>query len=361
MAFERLSEETLMMLAEIYGLMDYYDLTSARQREQMYNDINALIEQLDTIAKADIPTELAYSYFEGFDSARDDLLDINKSAFIAGALTLPRQKAIESGSINVAFDEVVHTAAIESLMTDTMQDLSAAYRTFQDNAISTIEDTVRDVQNEVSEYLSEGYSKDRLKGAVMERFQREGQTAFISRDGKRLPLEYYSRMVVEAKVGQAHNRGHLSRYNESGIRLVKVVTHPFCCENCAAHRDYVYSIDGEHPDFPQLPESLLPIHNFCRCTYSPVVLEYSTQSEIDEYYERLKTGVKDIRTDYQRKQYEDRQQNLRRENSLYKSIKKALGEDAVPYTLTEFRDMKKNDKASWDDLYSKYLESRKRA
>src|SRR5690625_3197645 len=255
--------------------------------------------------EAVIPYALATEYFKGMDDA----------SYLLGE---PVTSFNADGTIKGGIGQQLHIEQIESILMDSMMDLKAAYRTFESNAIGSIERALTQVQFDMATASVTGRSRDRLKQQVMQTFLREGQTAFITSDGKRLPLDFYASTVVETKMAQANVQGHITRYEEADADLVQVQARPGTCEHCAAHDGMVYSLSGNHPKYPKY-DNILPRHPFCKCTILPVIEDFLTESEQREIDERMSKGLIDIRTDKEKDMYE-RDQAINRRNNAEKKL-----------------------------------------
>lgn len=341
---ERFKGQHEQLLIEIAATLETSNLSSQRDRTALYNTISGLVSVLDADMQDEIPYAAALEYFQAYDHANELLGRSGTSFNTDGAFASNTMKQ-------------VHVEALEELITDTMLDLRSAYRTFEQNAVVSIDTAIQQVQAELIASQVTG-NRNQLKRNVMKAFREQGMTAFVTSDNKMLPLDFYASTVVNTKMAQANVNGHIQRYEDSENDLVKVQARPGTCEHCAAHDGMVYSLSGSHPDYPKYPENLIPLHPHCKCTLVPIVEDFLTPSEKKAIDERVAKGVDfDPRTDAERALYARDQRINRRNNAekkLYVKMQQELGADA-PASLSAFRRMKRADTSAYQDVYSRYL------
>lgn len=342
---EELLSHTEHLLIHIAASIENYNLTKETDKEALYAEISSLVKALDSETDEVMPYSVALQYFEGYDDAAHRLGDEISTFDSKGQLT---------GQVNTQ----LHVQAIESILADTLMDLKAAYRTFEESAIQTIDRTLDSIKFDLSSRYTTGRSKEEIVKSVQRAFLKEGVSAFVSKDGYTIPLDTYAKTVVNTKLAQASAEGHLKRYDESNVELVQVLSRPGTCEHCAAHDGMVYALRGEHPIYPPLPKGLLPLHPNCYCTYIPIIQEYLTPQEKKLIDERVEKGVNfDPRTEKEKELYARDQAINRRNNAekkLFIRMTTELGADNYE-TLSAFRRAKRANTTKFQELYSNYL------
>lgn len=341
---EQFKSQHEQLLIEIAGMIETSNLTKDTDRQRLYGTISELVNVLNDEASEQVPYAMAVEYFQAYDHA-------------AELLGLPGTSFSSDGTFRPNTMRQVHIEALESILDDTMLDLRAAYRTFEMNAVGSIDTAVKQVQAELASSMVTG-NRNHLKRNVMKAFREQGMTSFITSDGKQLPLDFYASTVVNTKMSQANVNGHINRYEDADNDLVKVQCRPGTCEHCAAHDGMVYSLSGNHPKYPKYPRDLIPLHPHCACTLLPVIEKYLTPSEKKAIDERVAKGVDfDPRTDAEKALYARDQRINRRNNAekkLFMKMQAELGAD-MPMSLPAFRRMKRADTSTYQDLYSRYL------
>ncbi|WNM55330.1 minor head protein [Staphylococcus phage S-CoN_Ph27] len=236
--------------------------------------------------------------------------------------------------------------AIRIIINDTMQDLSSAYRTARMNMTKNIEQTVEDVKEEIAKGIMYGNTRGKTTKRVQETFLKEDMTSFVTKDGKQLPLDFYSETVVRTKTRTARINAHVNTYEGYGVNLVEVVGASDPCPHCGAYHDMVFSTDGKDKRFPHLNvRDVFPLHPNCRYSVIPFVAQLEDEDVIQEKIELSKEfdPTKDRRTKEQKQAY-NKMQNARRkarqEVKDYDKIKSVLGNEA-PKTIGAYRRMKR--------------------
>ena len=111
-------------------------------------------------------------------------------------------------------------------------------------------------------------------------------TAFITKDGKHLPLDFYANTVVKTKIQTATNHAHLNRYSDLEVGYVTVTGNIPTCHECARYRDIVFSTKPGDPDFPYINLfTTFPKHPHCRCNFKPYIKKFKS----DEQLQKIKT------------------------------------------------------------------------
>lgn len=258
---------------------------------------------------------------------------------------------------------IANTNQLKRIANDTMLDLRAAYRTAQRNTVASIDVTMQQVKQELFDGVLDGKNRQYIANRVAERFNEAGMISFITKDGKRLPLDFYSQTVVNTKRRDSSIQGHIDRYMQSGQDLVEVVGVWPTCSHCKSVRGMVFSLTGETEDFPLLRDEFKPpYHPNCRCTLRPVILQFMTDTEIKKIKERNAShdAAKDIRSTSEREEYEKEQSENRKRNvekKQYAEMVAILGDDA-PATLGAFRRMKRQNTTNYQELLIQMREQR---
>src|SRR5699024_8863988 len=197
------------------------------------------------------------------------------------------------------------------------------------NTELSIVNTLTNVQRKLQSGLIRGRENKYIQSRVMDVFNREGFTSFIARDGRQLPLDFYSQVVTRTNLKLARTKGSVNRYKENDVRLFKVSGNSPTCSICAQFRGFVFSMDKGNPDFPYLDPNRIPFHPNCQCSVIPYVLKYKTSEELDKDIEkakRFKEG-KDHRSNAEKRAY-DNQQKLNaiknQEKKQYAKIKSVM-------------------------------------
>lgn len=317
----------LFMQRQISMLILTTNLLDDKERNKMIRNINHIIEINHYNVTDLVGEELADEYQQELENAE----------------ALLEEQGLE---LSTTLNAMAQDNAIRIIINDTMQDLSAAYRTARMNMTKNIEQTVEDVKEEIAKGIMYGNTRDKTTKRVQETFLKEGMTSFVTKDGKQLPLDFYSETVVRTKTRTARINAHVNTYEGYGVNLVEVVGASDPCPHCGAYHDMVFSTDGKDKRFPHLNvRDVFPLHPNCRCSVIPFVAQLEDEDVIQEKIELSKEfdPTKDRRTEEQKQAY-NKMQNARRkarqEVKDYDKIKSVLGNDA-PKTIGAYRRMKR--------------------
>ncbi|WP_313429826.1 phage minor capsid protein [Siminovitchia terrae] len=317
------------------------DLTKDEQAEKLVNDIGYLLDQFGVAVDQVIPDAIIKHYFGGVDSAT---------------------KALEESKIKPRpMQRKIHMEAVQSIMDDTMMDMHAAIRTAKKSAAKSVSNAINNVKGDIAKGIITGDTRKVIQKRVAESFQKDGLTAFVTVDGKKLPLDFYSMTVTRTKMRDAAVTGSVERYKENDQDLVQIIENSDTCPVCARYRGLVVSLTGETPGYPVVGKNgiqLPPYHPNCRGSVRPFVLEFKTEAEIAEAKKRNAAydPEKDPRTPAQKRAYEREQTARRKANDEKKQFARwqmALG-DGAPRTLGAFRRMKRANSAKFQELQSEY-------
>lgn len=338
-------EELLLYLNEIiqtiHERIANSDLSKEEQAEKLIDEIGFLLDQFGLVVDQVIPEAVIREYFGGVDAAT---------------------KALEKAKMKPRpIRRMVHMEAVQNIMDDTLIDLHAAIRTAKASARNSITGTLQEVKGDIAKGLITGDTRKVIQKRVSQSFAKDGLTAFITVDDRKLPLDFYSMTVTRTKMRDAAVTGSVERYKENDQDLVMIIENSDTCPVCARYRGLVVSLSGKTPGFPVVGENgirLPPYHPNCRGTIRPFVLEFKTAEEIAEA-KKLNAAYdpeRDPRTPQQRKAYEREQEARRKANAEKKQFARwqmALGDDA-PKSLGAFRRMKRSNSTRFQELQAEY-------
>ncbi|MEK4303611.1 phage minor capsid protein [Oceanobacillus sp. FSL K6-0251] len=336
---EQLLKYVREISTNILGRIAIADLTKEKGAEKLLGEIGHILDQYSLQVDEVLPEAVLNHYFGGVDEATKALKDI--------------------GSKPKPISRVIHQNAVEEIMDDTLIDMQAAIRTAKASAISTVTNATESVQGDIAKGLITGEPRKVIQQHVAKSFEAEGLTAFITSDGKKLPLDFYAMTVTRSKMRHASVQGNVQRYKENEQDLVQIIENDDSCAVCANHNRLVVSLTGETEGFPTIDEiELPPYHPNCRGTISPYAIDFKSSKEVEQAIARndeYEEG-EDPRTEEQKKAYEKEQEARRRANEekkQYARWKGVMGDDA-PKNLGAFRSMKRQDTVKFQELQSEY-------
>lgn len=365
----RTNEVIQYVISEIYNVIESADWLSEKDKQIALIEVDRLLSDLGVTLTQIVPVVIADAYLTSVKEARAALIkegiqikaskdEVINSIFKPVVSAEIKQTVNDDMVQDIKASALKHNQALEEIVNDSMLDLSAAIRTARQSATQIITSTLDDVQKEIAQGLLVGDNRRQITQRVMQSFQEDGLTSFITIDNKKLPLDFYSETVVVTKTQTARNHAHLNMFNDYGVKLAYVTGNEPTCGVCARYRGYVYSIDGTDPRFPHIDlYKLFPLHPYCKCRIAPYVEEYKSDEEIQAYIDKAKDfdPETDPRSKKRREAYEHDQKKkriARQEMKTYAYIKSLLGNEA-PKNIGVYRRMKRSNSKSYQELLDK--------
>ncbi len=115
---------------------------------------------------------------------------------------------------------------------------------------------------------------------LVETLQKQGQTGFVDRAGRRWSLDSYADMATRTVTRQAVTQGAITRMAAHGIDLARISVHASSCNVCKPWEGRLVSLDGSTTDYEgeavtdlgALPSGGPPFHPRCKHSLSPVAV-----------------------------------------------------------------------------------------
>lgn len=326
------------------------------QDENQMALIQAIAKRLSQLG-ADVSdvlgTLLAQAYYDGMNTADDFLQADPNTTTLTGV------------------NRSVHLQAITAITADAMTDMNASFRTAMTFAIDNIGQILQAVKTDIAKGMIKGDGSKVVAQAVQRTFAKNGLTSFITKDGKKLPLDFYASTVTRTKMRVASTTGSTERYKENGVYHVKISEHHPTCSKCARYQGLVVALHkGKADGFPvgsTDPDAgpgvipLPPYHPNCQHVVRPFVMEGHSRADINNEKRKWNSfdPKDDPRTEAQANLYkaeQDIRRKARQEEKQYAMMKAVMGQDA-PKTLGAYRRMKRKGDASWKALQKKYRDN----
>lgn len=312
------------------------DMLNDRERQQLYRNIEHTLDEYGANINEMLEADIADMY----------------ERELYKAMRASEQLGFE---FRDNLNSMAHTDALNNIVIDTMLDMAAAIRTAKMTSISSIDSALESVNKDIAQGILLGSSRDKIVKRVAASFNDHGMKAFITVDGRALPLDFYSETITRTKISKARATAHAKHYDEVGNQHFTIHGAYDTCAECASYRDIIFTMTGEDSRFTYLdPAEALPFHPNCRCGIRPVVVDNIDADELER--EAAKSRQFDPNTDQrtkeQRKAYEDDQRakrKAREEMKQYHNMVAKLGDDA-PKTLGAFRRMKRANSKNYRKL-----------
>lgn len=332
---------------QITQVIEETNIYDEKNTQRMYLAIQQIYDELGTVSTEQIPEMLQSAYVDGLQHAIEQL----------GRLGIGMLTSNETiGDITQA---PLHVEAISNIISDTLSDLKAAYRTANNYSIKHVQNAIDDVKQEIANGMIVGMTDKQIAQRVGNKFSEKGMTAFVTKDGKHLPLDFYANTVVKTKIQTATNHAHLNRYADLEVGYVTVTGNIPTCHECARYRDIVFSTKPGDPDFPYINLfTTFPKHPHCSCNFKPYIKKFKSDEQLQKDKDRAKQfdPNKDPRTENEKKRYDAEQkakQKARQKRLAFNRMQAKLGKDG-PQSFNEFKKASKWQYHKWVAQMNKF-------
>ncbi len=332
---------------QITQVIEETNIYDEKNTQRMYLAIQQIYDELGAVSTEQIPEMLQSAYVDGLQHAIEQL----------GRLGIGMLTSNETiGDITQA---PLHVEAISNIISDTLSDLKAAYRTANNYSIKHVQNAIDDVKQEIANGMIVGMTDKQIAQRVGNNFSEKGMTAFVTKDGKHLPLDFYANTVVKTKIQTATNHAHLNRYADLEVGYVTVTGNVPTCHECARYRDIVFSTKPGDPDFPYINLfTTFPKHPHCSCNFKPYIKKFKSDEQLQKDKDRAKQfdPNKDPRTENEKKRYDAEQkakQKARQKRLAFNRMQAKLGKDG-PQSFNEFKKASKWQYHKWVAQMNKF-------
>ena len=229
-----------------------------------------------------------------------------------------------------------------------------------------IEDEARRIGLELTaQGIAQGQSYGEVAQHLSDQFEAYGVPAITTSNGRKIPIEAYSRMVARTTTREATNAGMATQLSTNGLDLVMFIGHANPCELCGPLQGRVFSISGKDGRFLPLnvafPGGHWVRHPNCRDVLTPYVESLKDPADVEVKSRESLRPIEDDRTQQQINAYNRRQDKVRRENAArkeYQETKALLGSEA-PSTLEKYLELKAASGDNYSELRKKTLAARR--
>lgn len=319
---------------------DHNNFEDDTETQRLYLALARLYEELN-IAMSDIIPEAIFDRYSKGLALAEDLIP---TAGMGGV-------GLGSKGVEALIPAPIHVEAITNIVSDTLEDLSAAIRTAETYGFKELDKAIDEVHTELANGMIAGFTHKQISKRVAEKFAQHGMTSFVTKDGKHLPLDFYAKTVTRTKLQTAENHAHLNRYKERKVKHVEVVGNIPTCGECAVYRGLVFATESGG-EFPHIDlHKTFPLHPNCRCNFRPYITKFKSKEEIQERLEKSKqfNPDKDVRSKAEAKKYDVNQKAkaaARRQRLTFVKFNSQLGKDG-PQSFKEYKNASKQQYHKW--------------
>lgn len=319
---------------------DFGNFENDKDTQRLLIAISRLYDELNVSMTDAIPKAIYESYVGGLKKAEKLLANAGMGAVSVG-----------SDGVKSIIQAPIHVEAITNIVSDTLEDLSAAIRTAKVYSHKELDKTIKEVHSEITNGLIAGFTNDQIMKRVGKKFGEKGMTSFVTSDGKHLPLDFYAKTVTRTKMQTAYNHGHLNRYKERKVKHVEVVGNIPTCTQCAVYRGLIFATESGD-EFPHINlHKTFPVHPNCKCNFRPWIKKFKRDGEVQQALEKSKTfdPNKDSRTKSEATKYDANQKAkaaARQKRLTFIKLNGQLGKDG-PQSFKEFKNASKRQYNDW--------------
>ncbi|MDN6721657.1 MAG: phage minor capsid protein, partial [Staphylococcus equorum] len=210
------------------------------------------------------------------------------------------------------------------------------------------------MRNEIANGLITGMTTKQITQHLGEKFGKRSMTAFVTKDHKHSPVDFYAKTVTRTKLQQAENHGHLNRCSERKVKQVEVTGNIIpTCGQCAAYRGIVFATEpGDKFPYVDL-YSLFPLHPNCQCNFRPYIVKFKSDEDIQQELDKSRMFApdpdRDTRTVKEAKKYNATQKAkaaARKKCHSFNKMQSKLGKDG-PQSFKEYKNASKKQYHEW--------------
>lgn len=118
--------------------------------------------------------------------------------------------------------------------------------------------------------IAESQGRTTVSRKILEHLKRKiGGGDFIEINGRHYNLRAYAELVARTRMREAQTEATKEMCAEFDNDLVEIPEHDNPCDECKPYQGQVYSISGNHPKYPPLPDGGPPWHPRCEDVCNP--------------------------------------------------------------------------------------------
>lgn len=237
---------------------------SRRRCEALLAQVEAALARLNATAEQWERRQLAAAWEAGATAAEDALAGLVTQDETQTWQTLNRP-ALEALAKDVAGQRAQFVGSILRQTRDYLRELAAG-ELGRALGLGT-------APREVGRAIRDGVLAQRVEAAREVARRLEAAVGVRYADGSVHSLHAYGEMSARTGMMAAFNEGLATRYQDSGVHLLRVSSHGTLCYVCAPFEDTTWSIDaeGDAAGYERFPRRM-PLHPNCRHSWLPVIL-----------------------------------------------------------------------------------------
>jgi len=243
-------------VVEIYEKADR--IMQDRMRNTLSSQLNKnLVNQTITFNEKVINAALAQT--------QKPIQDTVKQSYLLGVDNI--QSAVKGAAVGITFEQlsIAEKEQIQALMQEIYLQFGQTLTVVSRESRNVLNAALRrQIREKVATGVLTGDSMEVIARELRDQiFTPSGITAFTKKNGARMSLKEYTRMISRTMVMKSANEGSMTRMANLGLTVFQISTHGGACEICVPHEGKIYDTTGKK--YPKPQESDYPIfHPNCR-------------------------------------------------------------------------------------------------
>lgn len=210
----------------------------------------------------------------------------------------------------VAADAMIHKTSRDVLTEQTTTDLLSVTRSMELNIERFIRRSQLSLRQDqeitrlIREGIIEGQTRRETSDAILRSLRKQiGDEKYITINGRNFQPKKYAELLARTRTREITTAGAMNTALQYGMDLMQMSAHASSCPECLPFQGKIYSISGNHPNFPPLRRPT-PLHPFCEHIMTPVsetalrvrgeldaLINFSNSKDtiqsMDEYWQRI--------------------------------------------------------------------------
>lgn len=264
---------------------------SQAQMNSVFAQLAALLKEVDRDAEAWIREQITLVFTEGQAEALYALGEVKSLDEARAAVAAAPMSALS-------------TATIAATIDDTFEHLLSANDKMKKSTIKMVRQVVAE---QMREKAAMGMGRNTTRNAIVQslskqglkdRFEKEGDVAIISRNGRTWRIRDYAEMVTRTKMLESFSEGQRVQAVEMGIDLAIISSHN-AKDACRHFEGQVISLNGQTEGFltyDELRRSNLIFHPNCKHRITPIrsldVLPEAVRKKFEDGQKEAKAAFK---------------------------------------------------------------------
>jgi len=283
---KNLGDSYLKSRKRLRRILTQVDLTDFRKyrTQALLAQVNSEITALNKAARVWAKKNVPVTYVRGVDIAAKELKRMNVTRF-------------------VNTDAKIHQSAVASLVDDITINMVTANLSMKNEITRYIKKTQQRIleDKKISQLIVqgqiEGETRRQTSDVILKELTKQmGDEKYVRINGRRYQPDKYAELLARTRTREAASIGSINTALQYGLDLVQISVHNHPQEDpCSPFQGKVFSLSGNHPDFPAL-KARPPFHPNCKHVLIPITPEALEDDGIYEDVSKFSKGKGEVET-----------------------------------------------------------------